>query len=106
AAMDHLRRVVAEAPALAPARLQLGLALQEMGDVDGAVAELREAARLDPSSADAANSLGLALMRSGAADEAGATLRALLPRAPHDETPRPNPGSGPPQKADLRGPIA
>src|SRR5262249_57931094 len=98
AAMDHLRRVVAEAPALAPARLQLGLALQEMGDVDGAVAELREAARLDPSSADAANSLGLALMRSGAADEAVAPLRAPLGRQPNDQTPRPHPGSPlPPQ---------
>ena len=75
------------APSLAPARLQLGVTLQEMGDYEGAIAELRTAVRLAPDQADARNSLGLALMQKGEAEEAVAALRALV--AEHPRTPRP-----------------
>jgi spermidine synthase len=53
----------------------LGIALAEKGDVGGAIAEFREAARLAPASASTEWHLGAALAIEGAHDEAIAHLR-------------------------------
>ena len=58
------------------------MALQAFGDLDGAIAHLETAVRLDPSAADAQNSLGLALSQKGRGDDAVAVLRRLVAAQP------------------------
>ena len=53
------------------------MALQGLGDLEGAVTSLRRAVALDPSVPDALNSLGLALMQSGNGAEAVETFRRM-----------------------------
>ena len=52
-------------PNLAAAHFNLGLALGKKGDVDGEIAEYREALRINPNNGAAHNNLGVALEHQG-----------------------------------------
>lgn len=62
----------------AMARQNLGNALLEAGDVDGAIRELSECVRLSPSFPDAQNNLGVALAAKGLRAEAVERFRAAI----------------------------
>jgi tetratricopeptide (TPR) repeat protein len=49
---------------------QLGLRLEEKGDLDGAIAEFRKAIKLDPKIADIHANLATALQKKGLEEEA------------------------------------
>jgi tetratricopeptide (TPR) repeat protein len=68
--IEQLRKVIAAAPDFARARLALGRALLETGNVSDAIAPLEQAVRLDPSVGEAHYQLGLALSRAGRKGEA------------------------------------
>src|SRR5262249_19324625 len=65
-------------PRLALAHNNLGNALADKGDPDGAIAAFREAIRLDPGFALAHNNLGFVLLRKGDLDGAVAEFREAL----------------------------
>lgn len=65
-------------PDSAEARYKLGSFLYELGNTDGAEAELRAAVAIDPNHGLALNSLGLLLERKGCAGEAVELLRSVL----------------------------
>jgi tetratricopeptide (TPR) repeat protein len=69
---------VAAAPANPTAHYSLGWALRSKGDLDNAIAELREAVRLDPKYTFAHNQLGIVLDEKGNPDEAIAAFQAAL----------------------------
>ncbi|HEX4826444.1 MAG TPA: tetratricopeptide repeat protein [Candidatus Polarisedimenticolaceae bacterium] len=69
-AIATLRRVVAEAPQHGDSRLELGVLLRESGDVEGAVAEFREARRILPDQGSYAMALGTGYAREGRVDDA------------------------------------
>jgi len=68
--IDRARLVADAVPRSAQARNNLGGALLVRGQIDEAIAELREAMRLDPADAEAHSNLGVALARRGRSDEA------------------------------------
>jgi tetratricopeptide (TPR) repeat protein len=70
-----LRVAVALRPQSPGARLSLGNALRDQGDLNGAIAECREAIRLKNDYAEAHYHLGLALLRRGQFPEAADELR-------------------------------
>jgi tetratricopeptide (TPR) repeat protein len=81
-AVEHYRRAVAADPEDAEARRTLALALRATGDLDGALAELEQAARLDPESHVVAFDLGnLQLARGAHQAAADAFTRSLALRA-------------------------
>jgi protein O-GlcNAc transferase len=59
-------------------RFQNGIVLARSGRLDDAIAEFREAARLDPSLAEAHANLGGTLFRAGRAHDAVASLRTAI----------------------------
>src|SRR5262249_13045295 len=61
---------LAVSPGNVTAHLNLGVALRQQGDTDGAIAAFRQAIRLDPANADSHAELGALLRARG--DEAGA----------------------------------
>ena len=63
------------APDFARAHLALGKALLHDAKISDAIAELRDATRLDPTSGEAHYQLGLALARSGRQEEAAAEVK-------------------------------
>lgn len=69
-AAAHFRTAVGAAPTAATLRLNLGMALERLGDIDGAEAALRAALRLDPRSYGAHYALGALLARGGRDSEA------------------------------------
>jgi tetratricopeptide (TPR) repeat protein len=73
--IPQLRKVIELAPAFPRARVALGKALLQSGQVPEAVQQLEEAVKLDPQSGEANYQLGLALARAGRADEASAALK-------------------------------
>jgi Flp pilus assembly protein TadD len=79
----HARSV---APASALVENNLGLALAERGDPDGAAVHYREALRLDPTLAGAYNNLGVLSLRSGKVAEAESLLRRAVDLDPHGAT--------------------
>lgn len=87
--IPQLRKVIELAPAFPRARVALGKALLQGGQVPEAVQQLEEAVRLDPRSGEANYQLGLALARAGRADEASAALkkgRDLVAAADRDQS--------------------
>jgi len=72
----------------AAAHYRFGNALRDKGDLDRAVAEYREAVRLDPEHTDAHYSLGLVLYLTGAPEEAVAEYREMLRLHPPDRSAR------------------
>jgi Flp pilus assembly protein TadD len=64
----------AERPADAQARNVLGTVLLRLGDVDAAIDEFRQGARLDPRAIEARVNLAQALSRAGRTDESRAVL--------------------------------
>jgi O-antigen ligase len=84
-ATSLLRRAIALRPDLAPAHENLGSALLLRGDVQGALAELDAAARLDPRNGRPRYKLAVALYRAGRKAEAEDQFRrarALDPTLP------------------------
>jgi Flp pilus assembly protein TadD len=69
---------VAKSPDSASARNELGLLLDERGDIPRAIAELEEAIRLSPNMARAWNNLGVSLQRAGRRDLAAEKLRRAI----------------------------
>jgi tetratricopeptide (TPR) repeat protein len=65
------------------ARSNLGMALSEQGRMEEAIAQYREALRINPPDADAHTNLGIALAHQGRTGEAMAQYRAALQLAPH-----------------------
>jgi Flp pilus assembly protein TadD len=74
----ELRRAVRRQPTSAAAHNNLGLALLEGDDLDGAEASLQQALRLQPGLADAHNNLGVVRWRQGRLDEALVSLQEAL----------------------------
>src|SRR5262249_30976274 len=69
---------VAVAPANSGAHLNLGLALRDTGNLDGAMAEFREAIRLDPKYAMPHNNLAIVLRARGTLNGAMAESREAI----------------------------
>ena len=69
-AAAHFRTAVGAAPEVAMLRLNLGTALERLGDADGAQAAFEDALRLDPQIYRAHYALGALLARSGRDPEA------------------------------------
>jgi tetratricopeptide (TPR) repeat protein len=70
----QLRKIISIAPDFARAHLSLGKALLHEAKVSDALAEFRDATRLDPTSGEAHYQLGLALARSGQQQEGAAEV--------------------------------
>lgn len=77
-AARYLMAVVVIRPESASGHTNLGAALHDKGDLDGAIAEQREAIRLQPDNAGAHTNLGEVLRRKGKLDEAIAAHREAL----------------------------
>ena len=75
-------KAVEAAPSSAEARLGLGMALAQLGNVAGAIEQLEATLRLDANNVTAHTSLGMVLARSGRAAEAVPHLRAAHEREP------------------------
>ena len=82
-AATEYRGVLETHPEFALARYFHGQALEALGRMDEAVAELEEAARLTSGSPEVVAALGHALARGGDRDRALAQLEGLLARAEH-----------------------
>ncbi len=77
-AVAHYRRITELAPELAIAWDDLGYALYETGDADGAESALRTAVKLDPEFGRAHLHLGTLLRRKGATEEGAQELERAL----------------------------
>ena len=65
-------------PGFLNAHNNLGLALKQQGDLDGAISSFRQALRLDPDAPGVHNNLGLVLKDQGKPEEAEASFRQAL----------------------------
>jgi tetratricopeptide (TPR) repeat protein len=97
---------VAAHPRSAAAHTNLGAALRDKGDLDGALASLREAVQLDPTLAIAHNILGIALRGKGELDGAIARYREAVRLDPKCTRAYINLGAALREKRDLDGAIA
>jgi tetratricopeptide (TPR) repeat protein/tRNA A-37 threonylcarbamoyl transferase component Bud32 len=84
----------------------LGLALKDKGDVDGAIAACKEALTHDPKSAKVHNNLGLALKGKGELDGAIAAYKEALTHDPEYAQAHTNLGLALTDKGDVDGAIA
>jgi tetratricopeptide (TPR) repeat protein/tRNA A-37 threonylcarbamoyl transferase component Bud32 len=76
--LQWLQAAVAAHPEFAVAHRNLGVALYDTGDVDGAIACYREAIRLDPKFVNAHYNLGVARRDKGELDKAIASFKEAL----------------------------
>ncbi|GAB4210873.1 MAG: hypothetical protein OHK0013_32010 [Sandaracinaceae bacterium] len=83
-ARDHLVRLSTLVPDSSTVQNRLGVALEELGDLEGAERALRAAARLDGHGHDAFVNLGRVLRRQGRHDEALDAFEIAVTRAPSD----------------------
>jgi Flp pilus assembly protein TadD len=100
------RGAVIARPASVEAHNDLGIALSDKDDKDGAIAEYRAAIRLDPKYAALHNNLGNALRDRGNIDEAMAEYREAIRLDPKYRHARNNLGIALWLKGDLDGAIA
>jgi tetratricopeptide (TPR) repeat protein len=101
-----LRAAVAVRPDNVAARGNLGVALHDKKDLDGAIAAYREVLRIDPRSALAHNNLGNALHEKGDLDSAIAQYRAAIRLEPNFANAHSNLGNALRDGKDLDGAIA
>jgi tetratricopeptide (TPR) repeat protein len=97
---------VAVAPTNCNAHSNLGIALKDKGNLDGAIVEFREAIRLDPKYGWAHNNLGAALIDKGDPDGAIVEFREAIRLDPKVALPHSNLGGALNDKRDLDGAIA
>jgi tetratricopeptide (TPR) repeat protein len=97
---------VAAVPLNGAAHNNLGLALRDKGDLDGAIAEYREAIRLDPKYAAPHNNLCDPLWKKGDLDRAIAECQEAIRLDPKSGAPHYNLGNALKAKGDLDGAIA
>src|SRR5262249_16641473 len=77
-AIAAFRKAIEIPPRLAPAHLNLGLALRDKGQLDEAIAAFRKAIEIDPKLAQAHGNLGLALKDKGRFAEAKTSTQTAL----------------------------
>jgi tetratricopeptide (TPR) repeat protein len=77
-AATEFRKAVAAKPDSVTARINLGAALTQMGDVNGAVEQFEEALRIEPGKANAHYNLAVLLARQNKHEQAIEHLRAAL----------------------------
>jgi Flp pilus assembly protein TadD len=99
------RAAVAVRPGCVAAHNNLGNALRDQGDLDGALAEFREAIRLDPKPALPHLNLGCALADRGDWDGALAELREAARLEPKSTLPHLNLGIALRKMGDLDGAV-
>jgi superkiller protein 3 len=104
--LGHFRAAVAVRPQAAPAHHNLGLALYDKGDLEGAIAAYRQALTLDPKLALAHNNLGLTLYDKGDLEGAIAAYRQALTLDPKLALAHNNLANTLYAKKDLEGAIA
>ena len=87
-AANEFRKAVEANRDSAAARVNLGAALTQMGDLNGAVEQFEEALRIEPGKANAHYNLAVLLARQSKHDEAIAHLRSALKVEPNDRSAR------------------
>ncbi|HEU4433114.1 MAG TPA: tetratricopeptide repeat protein [Pyrinomonadaceae bacterium] len=87
-AANEFRKAVAAKPDSVTARVNLGAALSQTGDVAGAAEQFTEALRIDPANAIAHYNLGIILAVQNKRQEAIAHLRSALSAEPNDTNAR------------------
>jgi tetratricopeptide (TPR) repeat protein len=88
-AADHFRAALAAEPSDTDTRVEYGLTLSVLGDVDGAIAAFEEAVSREPDHALAHYELGLLYFtEKGALDRAMRELELALALNPEDATAR------------------
>ncbi|HEX4826069.1 MAG TPA: tetratricopeptide repeat protein [Candidatus Polarisedimenticolaceae bacterium] len=97
------RRALAVTQDNVVAHNDLGLALLQQNDLEGAIRESREAIRLDPGHPEPANTLATALTRLGRPQEAIAAYRTALAHRPSDAVLHGNLGTVLAETGDLDG---
>jgi tetratricopeptide (TPR) repeat protein len=83
-AANEFRKAVATKPESVTARVNLGAALTQIGDLKGAVEQFEEAPRLEPGKANAHYNLAVILAGENKHEQAIAHLRAALQAEPND----------------------
>ena len=87
-AVNEFRKAVAAKPDSVTARINLGAALNQTGDVKGAAEQFEEALRLEPGKANAHYNLAVILAGQDKHEQAIAHLRSALTAEPNDVTAR------------------
>lgn len=83
-AAAEFRKAVAAKPDSVTARVNLGAALSQIGDLEGAVEQFKEALRIEPGKANAHYNLAVLLARQDKQSEAITHLRSALNAEPED----------------------
>lgn len=83
-AVNEFRKAVASKPDSVTARINLGAALTQVGDVNGAVEQFEEALRLDPGRVNAHYNLAVLLAGQNKHADAITHLRSVLSAEPND----------------------
>ncbi len=104
--LPWFRSAVTARPGSCIARDNLGIALRDKGDLDGAIAECRAAIAIDPTYAMAHNNLGAVLSAKKDLDEAIAEYRIAISLDPRSFLARSNLGNALTFKNDLAGAVA
>ena len=87
-AVNEFRKAVAANPESVAARVNLGAALTQSGDLNAAVEQFEAALRIEPGKANAHYNLAVLLARQNKHDQAIAHLRSALNVEPNDQSAR------------------